>query len=1823
VIRRRSEDGDTLIEVLVALVVLGLASVSLIVAFGTVISASAEHRNLANQNLALEAAAQTVIAALQGDSAVFLCTAPTNYPDWGGFVEPEDDTPYSINYAPTNPVQYWSSTSNTFGSGTGYTCSDGAPQLITLSTIGLGNQTQSLSFVVAQAFTGTGSTGTATQLRIINTPSGSESGTPLAYQLNSNPGTALSYQPVVEVEDSNGNPVTTDLSPVLLQISALSGSGSISGCTGLENKGYVAFSNCTISASGTYNIYATDISLPAVTGATQCPTTTNWQNNCQNSNYLPIALNGQGYSLVFKGTVAAGVSGAIMTGQPVVDVVYSANPSTVCTSCTGTVAITSSGGTLTTSGGNCTSIPLVNGVATATGCYFAGGYKLVANGNYQATEYVLVATATGDVTGESNAFGVTKYGGATQLSFYVQPIGTAAPTVPSSFLNQTVTIPNTTSPNSQAVVALEDSFGNVVVDQKNAPPASAVVSITLSISSPETNPGCASSFSNGYFFITGCKGSAYHNGVTLTATASATSGFIPPSVTSSAFNITGVAASIVFTVQPVAGASGSAFLTMPQITIEDALGKTVTAAGSTSISLTLTSGSGLLQLCTNLTPVAGVVLVQNCTFAGSESTTYTLTASITVNGVSPTPGISNGFSPNAPGPATKLFFTTQPAGGPAGAALSTQPVIQVQDTYGNLVTSSNPVITLTSVGGTLSNCANLAATGGVVSVTSCTFAGLVGTNYQLLATFGTLSSATSNNFQVSGPGVPNQLILNINQSGSSCTSGIQYQATCQASATIEDAYGNTETADLSPITFTLSGTGAVTSSGFTQALGVASETLTGSTIGSVSIYASDAVDALTSSTGTFSVVGKNQVITWTAPGAQTYGTNAVTLGAAGPTTLGSTGASFPGTGGSSIATSNTFNNPGSFSASLWFKTSTPGALAGATGNQSSVTTTGWDRNIWIDQAGHLVWSINDNNSLDEVASTAVVDNGAWHQVVATYGQAGEDLYLDGVLVGSAAGATAAQPYAFYWHLGFADLQYWPDNQSSSDYFQGSMAQAAIFGSQLTLAQVQSLYQATSAANESTAILALSPGGYWPLNDLGGSTVIADQSTHANTGYVEGTFSLGTASDTGATTVTFASSTQSVCTVSGTLVTTVAIGTCTITPTATAGGNYAVTTGTPTNITIGATNQTLTLTSPSSETWVSGGAGTFTIAVSDSAGTTVTYASATTGVCTVAGATVTMVTPGICNINPTAPAGGNYLMTPGNPFTITINPANQTITWTPPGTQTWQVGGNGTFLLGTASDSAATTVTFASSTTSVCTVSGTTVTMLTPGICTITPTAPAGGNYATTVGSSTNITINPANQTITWTPPGTQTWQVGGNGTFLLGTASDSAGTTVTFASSTTSVCTVSGTTVTMLTAGTCTITPTAPAGGNYATTLGSPANITINGLTQTITWTPPGTQTWQVGGNGTFSLGTASDTANTTVTFASSTTSVCTVSGTTVTMLTAGTCTITPTAPAGGGYNTTVGTASNITINHIGQTITFTSTAPTKTRVGAPTYTATATSSSGLAVTLSLDGTSAGCTLNTGTGVVTFTAAGTCKIDASQAGNVDYNAATQVQQAIPVVNMGFLSLATNSDVTNGTNNVATTAITTTAGNKVLILLSFTASATGNACATPVGTAFNTYTAITGTYNFFTTAAPYDYICAYSAVATGGTASTVSETFSGTAANMLTSTIQVMAITGDTSAVITNWATNKGSSAAPVFNLAAAPGTTSLEMLFGAVKYAVGTGPPTWSTTVPTGFTQLSTQSAVGSPSLIGEVYTGSAVLSATGSLAVTDPWGTIGLEIQP
>ena len=81
------------------------------------------------------------------------------------------------------------------------------------------------------------------------------------------------------------------------------------------------------------------------------------------------------------------------------------------------------------------------------------------------------------------------------------------------------------------------------------------------------------------------------------------------------------------------------------------------------------------------------------------------------------------------------------------------------------------------------------------------------------------------------------------------------------------------------------------------------------------------------------------------------------------------------------------------------------------------------------------------------------------------------------------------------------------------------------------------------------------------------------------------------------------------------------------------------------------------------------------------------------------------------------------------------------------------------------------------------------------------------------------------------------------------------------------------------------------------------------------------------------------------------------------------------------------------------QTIAFTTTPPTAPEVGG-TYAVAATATSGLPVAFSLDATSEGCTL--AGPVVTLVAAGTCVVDATQAGTGDWNSAPPVPQSFTV-----------------------------------------------------------------------------------------------------------------------------------------------------------------------------------------------------------------------------
>lgn len=220
----------------------------------------------------------------------------------------------------------------------------------------------------------------------------------------------------------------------------------------------------------------------------------------------------------------------------------------------------------------------------------------------------------------------------------------------------------------------------------------------------------------------------------------------------------------------------------------------------------------------------------------------------------------------------------------------------------------------------------------------------------------------------------------------------------------------------------------------------------------------------------------------------------------------------------------------------------------------------------------------------------------------------------------------------------------------------------------------------------------------------------------------------------------------------------------------------------------------------------------------------------------------------------------------------------------------------------------------------------------------------------------------------------------------------SSGLTVSFASLTTPVCTVSGTTATIVAAGTCTIQASQAGNATYAPAPNVNQSFTVAKANQTITFAVLAGKTY---GAAPFTV-SATASSGLAVTFSSLTTTVCTVSGTTVTIKAGGTCTIQAAQAGNTNYNAASNVSQSFVVNPASQTITF----PTLAQqlVGAP-YTLSATASSGLPVTF-VSLTTAICAVSGS--ILSPVAAGTCTVQASQAGNANYTAAPSANQSVLV-----------------------------------------------------------------------------------------------------------------------------------------------------------------------------------------------------------------------------
>jgi hypothetical protein len=419
-----------------------------------------------------------------------------------------------------------------------------------------------------------------------------------------------------------------------------------------------------------------------------------------------------------------------------------------------------------------------------------------------------------------------------------------------------------------------------------------------------------------------------------------------------------------------------------------------------------------------------------------------------------------------------------------------------------------------------------------------------------------------------------------------------------------------------------------------------------------------------------------------------------------------------------------------------------------------------------------------------------------------------------------------------------------------------------------------------------------------------------------------------------------------------------------------------------------------------------------------------------------------------------------------------------------------------------------------------------------------------------------LTIQPAGQTISFsTPaPSTEIYQ----GTFpVAATSTSGLPVSLMVDPSSTLVCSLSSGMVTMNTGtGTCTIDANQAGNTNYNIATQVQTSAAAAKAAPTVSWStaPPLSAAYN-------SHFTVVASTNSTGAIAYSATGGCTNllgvvtmnSGTTACLVSAG-------AVADSNYTAGSVGPTSVTASLAGQTISFTTPAPS-TEIYRGAFPVVATSTSGLPVSLMVDfGSTLVCSLSSGM-VTMNTGTGTCTIDATQAGNGNYNPATQATtsaaatKAAPTVSWSMappLSAAYNSHFTVVASSNSTGAITysatggctnllgvvTMTSGTTACLVSAGAATDANYAAGSVGptsvTAAMLAQAITFTINPPATAA---YNSSFSVAATGGASGNL-VTFSNSGACSNSGATYTMTNSTGTCSVIANQLGNANYAAAP-------------------------------------------------------------------------------------
>ncbi|MFT3743463.1 MAG: MBG domain-containing protein [Pyrinomonadaceae bacterium] len=309
-----------------------------------------------------------------------------------------------------------------------------------------------------------------------------------------------------------------------------------------------------------------------------------------------------------------------------------------------------------------------------------------------------------------------------------------------------------------------------------------------------------------------------------------------------------------------------------------------------------------------------------------------------------------------------------------------------------------------------------------------------------------------------------------------------------------------------------------------------------------------------------------------------------------------------------------------------------------------------------------------------------------------------------------------------------------------------------------------------------------------------------------------TATLSTTGGSGTGAVTFSSGLSTGCSVSGTTLSVDdASGSCSITATKAADNNYNSATSAPLTVTLQAATQA-TLTAVSTPSTVVYGS-TATLSTTGGSGTgAVTFSSGLSTGCSVSGTTLSVDdASGSCSITATKAADNNYNSATSAPLTVTLQAATQA-TLTAVSTPSTVVYGS-TATLSTTGGSGTGAVTFSSGLSTGCSVSGTTLSVDdASGSCSITATKAADNNYNSATSAPLTVTLQAANQSITFASIANRTF---GDPDFTITLPTSDSGLPVGVVSDTPTICTLSGNTVHLVFPGTCSLTASQSGNSNY------------------------------------------------------------------------------------------------------------------------------------------------------------------------------------------------------------------------------------------------------------------------------------------------------------------------------------------------------------------------------------------------------------------------